>query len=104
VAEVLSTGSPPISVVAVVVNVPVHALFGIRNGNETDFEVPGCIMNEGAVNMTVLVLAQDLGPSGPVKVNFRLTVCAAFLQDITVPVIVAVLPRERVEGLIPSAT
>ena len=70
----LSTGAPPISVVAVVVNVPAHALFGIKNGNETDFEVPGCIVNAGVVNMTVLVLAQDLGPSGPVKVNFTLTV------------------------------
>ena len=104
VAEVLSTGAPPISVVAVVVNVPVHALFGIENGNETDFEVPACIVNGGVVNMTVLVLAQDLGPSGPVKVNFTLTVCAAFLQDITVPVIVAVLSRETVDGLLPSAT
>ena len=88
----------------VIVNGPAHALFGTKNGNETDFEAPGCIVNEGVVKMTVLVLAQDLGPSGPVRVNFTLTVCATFVQDITVPVIVAVLPRETVEGLIPSAT
>ena len=104
VADVLSTGVPATSVVVVIVNVPAQAVLGIKNGNETDFEVPGCIVNAGVVNMTVLVLAQDLGPSGPVNVNFRLTVCAAFVQDITVPVIVAVLPREMVDGLMPSAT
>ena len=103
-AEVLSTGVPPTRVVAVVVNVPMHAVFGIRKGNETDCEVPGCIVNGGVVNITVLVLAQDLGPSGPVNVNLTLTVCAAFVQDITVPVIVTVLPRETVDGLIPTAT
>src|SRR6266481_333199 len=101
VAEMLSTGTPPISVVAVVINVPLHALFGIRNGNETDFEVPACIVNGGVVNITVLVLAQDLGPSGPVNVNFTLTVCATFVQDMTVPVTLTVPPRETVEGLIP---
>jgi hypothetical protein len=87
-----------------VVNVPVHALFGIRNGNETDFEVPACIVDGGEVNITVLVLTQEFGPSGPVNVNFTLTVCAAFVQDITVPVILTVPPRETVDGLIPSAT
>jgi len=104
VVAVLSTADPPISVVEVIVNGPAQALLGMKKGNETDFEAPGCIVNEGVVNMTVLVLAQDLGPSGPVNVNFTLTVCAAFLQDITVPVIVAVLPRETVDGLIPGAT
>ena len=104
VAEVLSTGVPPTSVVVVIVNGPAHALFGIKNGNETDFEVPACIVNGGTVNITVLVLAQDLGTSGPVKVNFTLTVCDTFLQDITVPVTVIALPRVTVDGLIPSAT
>ena len=103
-ADVLSTGVPATSVVVVIVNGPAHALFGIKNGNDTDFDVPACIVNGGVVNISVLVLAQDLGPSGPVKVNFTLTVCAAFLQDITVPVIVAVLSRETVDGLLPSAT
>jgi hypothetical protein len=104
VAEVLSTGVPPTNVVEVVVNVPVHAVFGIRNGNETDFEVPACIVNGGVVNISVLVLAQFLGPSGPVNVNLTLTVCAAFVQDITVPVNLTVPPREMVEGVIPMAT
>jgi len=104
VVDVVSIAVPPKRVVAVVVYDPAQAFLGIKNGNETDFEVPACIVNGGVANITVLVVAQDLGPSGPVKVNFTLTVCAAFLQDITVPVIVAMLPRETVDGLIPSAT
>ena len=56
------------------------------------------------MNISVLVLAQDLGPSGPVNVNFRLTVCAAFVQDMMVPVTLMMPPRETVDGLIPSAT
>src|SRR5882762_1329198 len=103
VAEELSTGVPPTSVVEVVVNVPVQAVFGIKNGKETDFEVPAFIVNGGVVNISVLVLAQDFGPSGPVNVNLTLIVCAAFMQDITVPVILTAPPRETVEGLIPSA-
>ena len=100
----LSTGVPATSVVVVIVNGPAHAVFGIKNGNEMDFEVPVCIVNGGVVNITVLVLAHDLGPSGPVNVNFTLTVCAALVQDMTVPVTLTMLPREAVEGLIPSAT
>jgi len=104
VAEVLSTGVPLTNVVEVVVNVPVHAVFGIRNGNETDFEVPACIVNGEVVNISVLEFAQDFGPSGPVNVNLTLTVCAAFVQDMTVPVTLTKLPRETVDGLIPRVT
>jgi hypothetical protein len=104
VAVELSTDTPPIRVVAVVVNVPAHAVFGIRKGNDTDLEVPGFIVKGGVVNMTVLVVTHALGPSGPVSVNFTLTVCAAFVQDITVPVNFTVPPRETVDGLIPIAT
>ena len=70
----LSTGFPSIRVVAVAVNDPVHALSGMTNGKDMDFEVPGLIVNGGVVNITVLVLSQDLGPRGPVNVNFTLTV------------------------------
>ena len=100
----MSTGVPPTSVVAVVVNVPVHALVGIKNGNEIVFDVPAAIVNGGVVNITVLVLAQDLGPSGPANVNLTLTVWAVFAQDMAVPLTVTFPPRATVEGLIPSVT
>ena len=74
VAEVVSTGVPLTSVVEVVVKVPAQAVLGIRNGNEMELAVPAFIVKGGVVNMTVSELAQDLGPSGPDKVNFTLTV------------------------------
>src|SRR6266481_3212291 len=54
VVDVVSIAVPPKRVVAVVVYGPAQALLGMKNGNETDFEVPGCIVNRGVVNMTVL--------------------------------------------------
>jgi hypothetical protein len=74
IADVLSTAAPPISVVEVMINVPVHAVLGMVTGKETVFEVPGDIVNEGVVNITALVVEQELGPRGPVNVNFTLTV------------------------------
>jgi hypothetical protein len=68
------------------------------------FFVPAAIVNGGLVNIAVLQLAQDFGPSGPVRVNFTLTVCEVLVQDMTVPVTVTVPPRATVEGLIPSST
>jgi hypothetical protein len=101
VADVLSTGLPPIIVVEVVVNVPVHAVFGMMNGNEMDFEVPAFIVNGVVVNITVLVLAHDC-PSGVVNVKFTLTVWAGLVEDTTVPVTVIFPPRATRAGLIPN--
>ncbi len=104
VVELLSTDFPPTSVVVAIVNFPAHAYFGITNGNEIFLFVPAAIVNGGLVNITVLVLAQDLGPSGPVRVNFTLTVCELLVQDMMFPVTVILPPRATVEGLIPSPT
>jgi hypothetical protein len=59
VVEVLSMAVPRTRVVDVVVYCPAQAFLGIKNGNETDLEVPAGIVNGGVVNITVVVLAQD---------------------------------------------
>jgi len=49
------------------------------------FDVPVGIVNGGVVNHHRVSVGTRIRPSGPVRVNFTLTVCERLVQDMTVP-------------------
>jgi hypothetical protein len=103
VAEVLSTAVPAINVVVVIVNGPVQALLGMKNGNEKDFEVPDCIVNRSRKHHRAGVGAR-LRPKRPRQSKLHAERLCHVLTGHDGSSNRHLLPREMVDGLIPSAT